>query len=109
MALRTIAIDQVLGTDMKKHFSVLSRFQVSQPLCVHIISCSDCTQYSCLSWAARYNTWLLIKLTPKGVVFSFVSVCQPHHAALRARDPLVISRQPVLGGRKRVASAYHAD
>ncbi|KAL0017820.1 hypothetical protein WJX77_003173 [Trebouxia sp. C0004] len=27
MALRTIAIDQVLGTDMKKHFSVLSRFQ----------------------------------------------------------------------------------
>jgi len=24
-----------------------------------------------LSWAARYNTWLLIKLTPKGVVFSF--------------------------------------
>jgi hypothetical protein len=22
-------------------------------------------------WAARYNTWLLIKLTPKGVVFSF--------------------------------------
>ncbi len=25
-----------------------------------------------LSWAARYNTWLLIKLTPKGVVFSFL-------------------------------------
>ncbi len=24
-------------------------------------------------WAARYNTWLLIKLTPKGVVFSFLS------------------------------------
>ena len=23
------------------------------------------------SWAARYNTWLLIKLTSKGVVFSF--------------------------------------
>ena len=22
-------------------------------------------------WAARYNTWLFIKLTPKGVVFSF--------------------------------------
>ena len=29
MTLRTIAIDQVLNTDMKKHFSVLSRFQVS--------------------------------------------------------------------------------
>jgi len=23
-------------------------------------------------WAARYNTWLLITLTPKGVVFSFL-------------------------------------
>ena len=28
MAVRTTAIDQVLGTDMKKHFSILSRFQV---------------------------------------------------------------------------------
>jgi len=27
-------------------------------------------------WAARYNTWLLIKLTPKGVVFSFLfNIC----------------------------------
>jgi len=25
------------------------------------------------TWAARYNTWLLMKLTPKGVVFSFLS------------------------------------
>ncbi len=25
-----------------------------------------------LFWAARYNTWLLMKLTPKGVVFSFL-------------------------------------
>jgi len=24
------------------------------------------------TWAARYNTWHLIKLTPKGVVFSFL-------------------------------------
>jgi len=23
-------------------------------------------------WAVRYNTWLLTKLTPKGVVFSFL-------------------------------------
>jgi len=23
-------------------------------------------------WAARYATWLLIKLTPEGVVFSFL-------------------------------------
>jgi len=28
-------------------------------------------QSACI-WAARYNTWLLIKLTPKGVVFSFL-------------------------------------
>ncbi len=33
------------------------------------------------SWAARCNTWLLIRLMPKGVVFSFLS------AALReSRD-----------------------
>jgi len=25
-----------------------------------------------LTWAARYNTGVLIKLTPKGVVFSFL-------------------------------------
>ena len=25
-----------------------------------------------MGWAARYNTWLFIKLTPKGVVFSFL-------------------------------------
>jgi len=24
------------------------------------------------AWAARYKTWLLIKLTPKGIVFSFL-------------------------------------
>jgi len=24
------------------------------------------------TWAARYNTWLLNKLMPKGVVFSFL-------------------------------------
>ncbi len=31
------------------------------------------TSTSFTLWAARYNTWLLIKLTPKGVVFSFFS------------------------------------
>jgi hypothetical protein len=24
------------------------------------------------TWATRYHTWLLIKLTPKGIVFSFL-------------------------------------
>ncbi len=32
---------------------------------------SVCT-YLLLTWAARYNTWLLIELTPKGVVFSLL-------------------------------------
>ena len=27
---------------------------------------------SFIFWAAWYNTWLLIKITPKGVVFSFL-------------------------------------
>ena len=29
------------------------------------------------TWAARYNTWLFIKLTPKGVVFSFLFFSMP--------------------------------
>ncbi len=29
-------------------------------------------------WAARYNTWLLSKLMPKGVVFSFLSRAGMH-------------------------------
>ena len=28
--------------------------------------------YGSSCWAARYNTWLLMKLTPKGAVFSFL-------------------------------------
>ena len=31
---------------------------------------------SSVRWAARYNTGLLIKLTPKGVVFSFLAASQ---------------------------------
>ena len=31
--------------------------------------------YMCgIPWAAWYNTWFLVKLTPKGVVFSFLCV-----------------------------------
>ena len=45
MALRMTAIDQVLGTDMKKHFSILSQFQVSCIFCWASIpaTCPDCT------------------------------------------------------------------
>jgi len=37
---------------------------------------------TCCTWAARYNTWLLIKLTPKGVVFSFLVTCEFVHACV---------------------------
>lgn len=32
-AMRAVSIAQVLGTDMKKHFDITSRFQVSPPTC----------------------------------------------------------------------------
>ena len=37
--LRSAVIEQVLGTDMKKHFNILSRFQVSvdAPLSLHAL------------------------------------------------------------------------
>ncbi len=43
--------------------------------------CDTCPQASCYvdlqvirtTWAARYNTWLLTKTMPKGVVFLFFS------------------------------------
>ncbi len=35
-------------------------------------SCQGLICYCKHVWAARYNTWLLIKLTPKGIVFSFL-------------------------------------
>ncbi len=41
----------------------------SGQFCGHDIRCGICINYP---WAAQYNTWLLIKLTPKGVVFSFL-------------------------------------
>ncbi len=34
---------------------------------------SGAHDYAHAYWAARYNTWLLVELTPKGVVFSFFS------------------------------------
>ena len=46
------------------------------------------------SWAARYNTWLLIKLTPKGVVLSFLFLtgsCTQH--AMEKAACLTITNQ----------------
>ena len=41
-----------------------------------------------LSWAARYNTWLLNKLTPKAVVFSFLF---PLDTLLEPRSPVHVN------------------
>lgn len=46
IGLRSTCISQVLGTDMKKHFEILSRFQVdfTQPQLPHLHSvCLCCT------------------------------------------------------------------
>ena len=38
----------------------------------HLALQAHAAQVSPHTWAARYNTWLLSKLTPKGIVFSFL-------------------------------------
>ena len=48
----------------------------------------DCT-ISTLSWAARYITGLLIKLTPKDVVFSFYPPC--HFRSLPAPETAALA------------------
>ena len=48
--------------------------------CVQILG-----EHLALAWAARYNTWLLIKLTLKGVVFSFLFL---FHLALDMPGPV---------------------
>ena len=74
MTLRTIAIDQVLNTDMKKHFSVLSRFQVrqnytvSQPhgmlqnalrtTCIHVSPQNYSQEEICLNYSLRLQLML---------------------------------------------------
>jgi len=64
--------DHTLCTDCLWH-------SLSQSICLSVWSkqqeqpCS-CATGACINrtWAARYNTWLLSKLTPKGIVFSFL-------------------------------------
>ncbi len=43
--------------------------------------------YRLQTWAARYNTWLLIKLTPKGVTFSFLFLQVAKRAGATAVHP----------------------
>ena len=56
------------------------------------------------TWAAWYNTGLLIKLTPKGTVFSFLSRAAPHdhqaHLLLFSHD------WPIVHGIPRWLPAY---
>ena len=53
--LRTAVIEQVLGTDMKKHFNILSRFQVSDQCpgmhtAIHTMSLSAASWLPCSSF-----------------------------------------------------------
>ncbi len=57
-------------------FFSLFKFAHQLHVCNHVYTWQDCHSLSCLKHvfcctATRYNTGLLIKLTPKGVVFSF--------------------------------------
>ena len=45
-------------------------------------------------WTALYNTWLLIKLTPKGVVFSFLVLSAASNFDLGA-VPAYVAQIPV--------------
>ncbi len=49
-------------------------------------------------WAARYNSWLLIKLTPKGVIFSSYILCHFAVTMFKPRDDQLIWLQPLQAG-----------
>jgi len=44
------------------------------------------------TWAARYNTWLLKEMTPKGVVFSFLSTATGTNSARPHAQQWPVSR-----------------
>ncbi len=56
--------------NLKQHFCLSTQVHQSHFLCnaQHSLVHTNVPDL----WAARYNTWLLITLTPKGVVFSFL-------------------------------------
>ncbi len=57
---------------MVAHYSFsLSTTHASLQLTAQLISQSAAVNVTPASWAAQYNTWLLIKLAPKRAVFSF--------------------------------------
>ena len=90
--LRTAVIEQVLGTDMKKHFNILSRFQVSphtlsdlttmhSGLCISLALMSNSVRISSLAFTIRWNQWIKVRffaLLRKQVKLApFAFVCLP--------------------------------
>ncbi len=58
-------------TDPTKENLVVSPHSLHGLCAICVLKQAD-LRYAMLTWAARYNTWLLIKLTPKSIVFSFL-------------------------------------
>ena len=59
----------------------VTRFCAEQICQARWLICSGISCVECDPWAAWYNTWLLIKLMPKGVVFSFSVECDLQHGS----------------------------
>jgi len=57
----------------------------------------------CQSWAARYNSWLTIRLMPTAIAFSFLLIFFPFHPCETWGGLHVtgFARQPVAGQRRR--------
>ncbi len=56
-----------------QHCTLRMLWFVKLPGMLHTASCrAKFHSINIVSWAAWYNTWLLNKLTPKGIVFSFL-------------------------------------
>ncbi len=62
-------------------------------VCLGANACQSSASSSVSPWAAWYNTWLPIKLTPKGVVFSFSLLTMhvlPHRSCKSLTQPLAM-------------------
>ena len=66
--------------------SDLTLFEVRRELLNRVCS-AQCSSHCLEGWAAWYNTWLLIELTPKGVVFSFLFFTVWYVLAPCSQDP----------------------
>ncbi len=79
---------------MVAHYSFsLSTTHASLQLTAQLISQSAAVNVTPASWAAQYNTWLLIKLAPKRAVFSFFPT--PAYVLRRTVCPLPLGHSCV--------------